>query len=113
MVDIAIHRIAYHYLQRLAGLGIPIDRGVIFGSHARGTATAWSDIDLLVVSPRFDSPRTREDLNMLWRIAARDDPRIEPIPCGSKEWETSRESAIIEIARREGEVVAPPADSVE
>lgn len=46
MADIAIHRIAHHYLQRLAGLGTPIDRGIIFGSHARGTANAWSAICL-------------------------------------------------------------------
>lgn len=105
MADIAIHRIAYHYLQRLVTLGIPIERGVIFGSHARGTATQWSDIDLLVVSPRFDALRTREDLNILWRAAAYEDSRIEPIPCGSREWETNNESAIIEVARREGEEV--------
>jgi predicted nucleotidyltransferase len=110
MADIAIHRIAHHYLRRLASLGIPIDRGVIFGSHARGTATAWSDIDLLVISPRFDAPRTREDLNMLWRVAAHEDSRIEPIPCGSNEWVTSKENAIIEIARREGQPVALPAE---
>ncbi len=46
MADIAIHRIAHHYLQRLIGLGVPVVRGVIFGSHARGTATAWSAICL-------------------------------------------------------------------
>jgi hypothetical protein len=39
---------------------------------------------------------------MLWRAAARTDVRIEPIPCGEKQWETDDESAIIEIARREG-----------
>lgn len=63
---------------------------------------------MLVISPRFDAPRTREDLNMLWRLAAQEDSRIEPIPCGSIEWKTNTESAIIEVARREGEVVAVP-----
>jgi len=107
MADIAIHRIVRHYLRRLTNSGIPVEVGVIFGSHARGTATAWSDIDLLVVSPRFDATRTREDLNVLWRVAAREDSRIEPIPCGSIEWETSTESAVIEVARREGEEIVP------
>ena len=106
MADIAIHRIAQHYLQQLAALGVPIERGVIFGSHARGKASQWSDIDLLVVSPRFDGPRTREHLNLLWRVAAHEDSRIEPIPCGSVEWKASLDSAIIEVARREGEEVA-------
>jgi predicted nucleotidyltransferase len=105
MADITIHRIAQHYLQRLVALGIPVERGIIFGSHSRGEATTWSDIDLLVVSPQFDCPRTREHLNLLWRVAAREDARIEPIPCGSVEWNGSLDSAIIEVARREGEEV--------
>lgn len=105
MVDPAIRSVARRYLQYLASVGVVVERGVIFGSHARGTATEWSDIDLLVVSPRFDTPRSREDLNMLWRFAAREDARIEPIPCGSEEWRTGRDSAIVEMARREGEVV--------
>ena len=105
MADISIHRIAKQYLQRLIVLGIPVERGIIFGSHARGEATQWSDIDLLVVSPRFDGQRSREHLNLLWRVAAHEDARIEPIPCGSAEWTNSLESAIVEVARREGEEV--------
>jgi uncharacterized protein len=107
MADTTIHGIARRYLQRLASFGIAVERGVIFGSHARGEASQWSDIDLIVVSPRFDSPRTREDLNLLWRIAAREDSRIEPIPCGSKEWRENETSAIVEMARREGKELLP------
>ena len=32
-------------------------RVILFGSHARGTATAWSDIDLLVVLPSVHDNR--------------------------------------------------------
>ncbi|MBI5558676.1 MAG: nucleotidyltransferase domain-containing protein [Deltaproteobacteria bacterium] len=106
MADSAIYRLAQNYLKRLIAIGIPVEYGIIYGSHARGQATKWSDIDLLVVSPRFYGPRTREDLNLLWRVAAREDSRIEPIPCGSIEWERSRESALIEAGRREGIKVA-------
>ena len=102
MLNPSISAITQKYLQRLAVMGIPVERGVIFGSHARGEATQWSDIDLLVVSPRFDGPRTREDINILWRIAAREDSRIEPLPCGSEEWLKGEKSAIVEVARREG-----------
>jgi hypothetical protein len=42
---------------------------------------------------------------MLWHVAADTDSRIEPLPCGEKEWETDDESAIIEIARREGKII--------
>lgn len=106
MVDSAIQQVAQSYLQSLCALGIPVERGIIFGSYARGSATPWSDIDLLVVSSRFDAPRTREVVNMLWRTAAREDARIEPVPCGKIEWESSTDSAIVEVARREGLLVA-------
>jgi hypothetical protein len=59
-----------------------------------------------VVSPRFDGPRQREDINHLWRIAARTDSRIEPIPVGQRQDEVDDSSAIIEIARREGRVIS-------
>jgi len=51
----------------------------------------------------------RDDLSFPWRVAARTDSRIEPIPCGVRQWIEDQSSAIIEIARREGEVVLPDA----
>ncbi len=47
-----------------------------------------------------------EDINLLWRMAARTDSRIEPIPVGQRQFEEDDSSAIIEIARREGQVVS-------
>ena len=105
MVDESIVEIVRQYLRTLSEQGIPIQCGVIFGSHARGHTNAWSDIDLLVVSPRFDSERKRADVNLLWRVAARTDSRIEPIPVGQHQFERDDSSAIIEIARREGQKV--------
>ena len=32
-------------------------RIVLFGSHARGTATEWSDVDLLVILPKVSDKR--------------------------------------------------------
>jgi hypothetical protein len=53
----------------------------------------------------FSFPRSRKDINLLWRLAARTDNRIEPIPCGEQQWFEDDASAIIEIARHEGETV--------
>ncbi len=98
--------IVQKYLAALQKDGLPISFGVVFGSYATGTPTEWSDIDLLVVSPKFDKSITREDVNHLWRVAARLDPRIEPVPCGVRQWEEDTTRAIVEIARREGQRVA-------
>ena len=59
-----------------------------------------------MISPKYDSQRTREDINLLWRIAARTDSRIEPIPVGERQYQEDDSSAIIEIARRAGQRVS-------
>jgi predicted nucleotidyltransferase len=43
------------YVAALQARGIPVERVILFGSHASGQARPWSDIDLAVISPKFDS----------------------------------------------------------
>jgi len=106
MVDESIVRGVRQYLRALAEQGIAAERGVLFGSYARGTAGQWSDIDLIVVSPAFDGQCSRELVGRLWRVAARTDNRIEPIPCGARQWrEGSGGAPLLAIARDEGVVV--------
>lgn len=105
MVDKSVRSSVEAFLRKVSENGVSVRYGVIFGSQATGRSNTLSDIDLLVVSPRFDEKRERKDINLLWHIAARTDNRIEPIPCGAKQWLEDDSSAIIEIARREGEVV--------
>jgi predicted nucleotidyltransferase len=93
------------YLRTVGESGIPVSFGVVFGSQARGTATEESDIDLCVVSPKFDGPKDRHNLSLLWRLTARNFHRVEPIPVGEREWKEDDTRAIIEIARREGQII--------
>jgi predicted nucleotidyltransferase len=106
MVDRGIVESVKKYLSKLTEAGIPVQFGVIFGSYTQGRANKWSDIDLVVVSKKYDSNYSHEDVNRLWRAAARTDSRIEPIPCGVEEWEKDDERIIIEVARREGVRIA-------
>lgn len=105
MVDSKIRTIVTAYLKTLKNNGLQVSGGVIFGSQATGRAGQWSDIDLLVISPDFDRIKDRQDINLLWRLAARTDSRIEPIPCGEAQWRDDDYSPIIEAARREGEII--------
>jgi predicted nucleotidyltransferase len=109
MVDAGIIDSTRQYLRNLGEKGIPVSFAVLFGSQARGQAGKWSDIDLVVVSPKFDAGILRDDVNLLWRVAARTDSRIEPVPCGETQWESDTSSAIIEMARREGQRINPAA----
>jgi len=102
MLEESITKSIKRYLNEINNNGIPVNCGIIFGSFANNNNSKWSDIDLLVLSSYFDSEYKRKDINLLWKIAARIDNRIEPIPIGLNRWNKDDESTIIEIARREG-----------
>jgi predicted nucleotidyltransferase len=105
MVSQAIDLVVQQYLGALAQVGIHARRAVLFGSHALGTADEWSDIDLVVIAPELEPPTDRQLVNKLWELRATTDSRVEPIPCGEREWETDQSRPILEIARREGILV--------
>lgn len=108
MVDESIVKSAQKYLRAVNKSGIPVSFGVVFGSQVDGTANKWSDIDLLVISPRFDGEIRHKDVARLWRLIVGTDSRIEPIAVGERQWEEDDVSPIIEIARREGQTVYCP-----
>lgn len=107
MADPSVLEVVRRYLRNLAGQGVRTSMAVLYGSYASGHPDKWSDIDLLVVSPVFDGEFSREIVNCLWRVAARTDSRIEPIPCGQRQWTEDAGTPLIEIARREGVQVLP------
>ena len=103
MLEQGVAASVQRYLRAVQESGIPVRFGVVFGSQVSGSPDAWSDIDLVVVSPLFDLGRDREHIALLWRLTARVDCRIEPVPCGEQQWETDDSSALSEVARRHGE----------
>jgi uncharacterized protein len=106
MVSQAIDLVVRQYLRALADAGIHASHAILFGSHAKGTADEWSDIDLVVIAPELEPPASYKLVNKLWELRATTDSRVEPIPCGEHEWETDQCRPILEIARREGILVA-------
>jgi len=105
MVDETILSSIKNYLSVLRKNGYPDARAVIFGSFVNGTPHKWSDIDLIVLSKKFDRTRKLKDQQQLWINAGNVDSRIEPIACGMKQWEEDDETPIIDIARRDGVLV--------
>ena len=107
MVDESIERVVRQYLTALGKAGIRVHGAVLFGSHSKGTAHAWSDIDIVVIAPEFDRMKDRKLVDLLWELRAFTDPRIEPIPCGFEEWKRGQsDRPIIEQAFKEGVLIA-------
>lgn len=105
MVDTAIVQSIQRYLRVLNERGLPVPYSIVFGSYARNQPHTWSDIDVVVVSEQFDDQFSREDVLLLWRVAARVDSRIEPIAVGRCQYKSGNTNAIVEIARREGYII--------
>ena len=106
MVVEAIEVVVRDYLQAVRAAGIDATRAILFGSYARGDADEWSDIDIIVIAPVFDTRRDRELVSKLWTLRVDTDSRIEPIACGEREWETDDGRPILEYARLEGVEIA-------
>lgn len=98
----AVITIIKKYMVTLEEFGIHSERTILFGSFATGKADKWSDIDIIVIAPEFDTDHSIQTAKKLWRATKYSDNRIEPIPCGVKEWEEDCGRPIIDIARREG-----------
>ena len=43
------------YVMVLETRGVPVERAIVFGSHASGAPRLDSDIDVAVISPRFET----------------------------------------------------------
>lgn len=106
MVEDTVLKSVRRYLATLGSVGIHARRAVLFGSFARGDASGFSDIDLIVIAPEFDGSRELSLIKRLWQATGSADNKIEPIPCGEQEWETDQCRPILEIARREGVIIA-------
>ena len=109
MADDDVLNVIQRYLCTLRAHGVDARQAILFGSFARGTATFWSDIDLVVISPEYDRGISRADVDLLWRLAAKTDSRIEPVASGERQWIEDQSSALLEIARREGRAIQPEA----
>lgn len=105
MVNESVIIVVKTYLNKLKEAGFEDCFAVVFGSQVTGKPDLWSDIDLFVVTSLFDHGIRRSDVNMLWRIAAATDSRIEPVPVGRAQYETDDGNAVIEIARRNGQII--------
>ncbi len=65
-----------------------VQAAYIYGSHSRGNAAVWSDIDVAVISPDFSDDLFEERLKLM-KMAASIDDRIEPHPFRIEDFESS------------------------
>ncbi len=94
MLDEATRQEVRNYLHFLQMGGVPVSFGVSFGGGK-------GDLAVVVVSPAFERQARQEDLDRVWKAAG----RLVPIPIGPSQWENDSASALLSIARQEGEKI--------
>jgi predicted nucleotidyltransferase len=77
--------IVRRYIRELEKNGYKITEVFLFGSHAKGTAQEWSDIDIAIVSPNFTGDRFKDSLKIT-PFRREIDVRIEPMPFSPKDF---------------------------
>jgi uncharacterized protein len=73
------------YLRELKNDNLPIKEVILFGSFAKGKTHRYSDIDLCIISPKFNDPL--EAMQYLWLKRTSDSGiTIEPIGFNPKDF---------------------------
>lgn len=86
------------YIELLESDGFAVQNAYLYGSYAIGDFRENSDIDVCVVSNKFQKDWDAND-RYLWRKAWRVDSRIEPIGYTSKEFREGGIPLISEIKK--------------
>jgi len=74
-----IKKIVKNYVRRLKENNIPVQKALLFGSHAMGIPRKDSDIDIAIVSTSFKGDRF-SDRRLIVPFRRGLDSRIEPMP---------------------------------
>ena len=85
------------YLATIEQDGIPIQAAYIFGSQAKGSANAESDIDICIISPSFKNPSAA--LRTLWKKKRLPFSRIEPVGYSKKDFNEFAHPLVAEIKK--------------
>lgn len=67
------------FLNMVSDSGVHLERAILFGSHAKGTASEWSDIDVALISKDFTGIGFY-DRKRVNPFIIKTDSRIEPHP---------------------------------
>jgi len=105
MTDAEEKDIKRQTIRELLQRKIRIHRAVLFGSHARGEADEWSDIDLAVISPDFAHLTHKEMMALLVEVALSVDPSIEIRPYTPQDLKDARPTNFLGHILTEGRIV--------
>jgi predicted nucleotidyltransferase len=89
------------YVLLLNSEGVSVNKAFLFGSYSTDTATESSDIDVMIVSNKFDE---NDDLiiGKIWKLTRKINTKIEPFLVGNKKFNEDNSSPLINMIKDKG-----------
>lgn len=85
-----VERVIREYVEAIRAQGLNVEKVILYGSQAKGTARQDSDIDLLVVSPDFAKMPLWRQWEVLGKATAKVRRPVEALACTPEEVEAKR-----------------------
>ena len=89
------------YILLLNSNGISVYKAFVFGSYSTNTATEASDIDVMIVSEKYDETDD-EAVGKIWKLTRMVSTKIEPFLIGKNKFISDDNSPLIEQIKRQG-----------
>lgn len=89
------------YIILLNSNGISVYKAFLFGSYSTNTANDASDIDVMIVSEKYDDSDD-EAVGKIWKLTRLVSTKIEPFLIGKNKFNSDDNSPLIEQVKRQG-----------
>ncbi len=90
------------YIKILNESGLLIEKAFLFGSASRDEEHEGSDIDVMLISKRFDDSTDDLAYSLIWKLTRRIDSRIEPFAVGLSRYDNDDVSPLLQIVKKKG-----------
>lgn len=89
------------YISLINSDGIAVYKAFLFGSYSTNTATEASDIDVMIVSEKYDESDD-EAVGKIWKLTRLVNTKIEPFLIGKNKFISDDNSPLIEQIKTKG-----------
>ncbi len=101
MVKTEVIELIRRYILLLNEEGISVNKAFLFGSYLNDSASETSDIDVLIVSDKYDES---DDLAIgkAWQLTKKINTKIEPYLIGFKKFNEDNQSPLLSLIKTKG-----------
>jgi len=89
------------YIILLNAEGISVNRAFLFGSYSNDSASDTSDIDIMIVSDKYDET---DDIvvGKIWKLTRKINTKIEPFLIGLNKFKNDNSSPLLSMIKTKG-----------